>query len=286
MKQKKTELINWNEYLFRCSSLSNITATGRGAEITAKQKEELAMLTSKIKLTEKQAQRRDELVAKMDRKPELSKGAKTYLQSLWKEETFQRPKDITNKFMLKGIEVEGETMHLVNEVLGWKYDFLTIEKMHLRKERLANDYISGEPDVISYDNNHIADIKSSWDVHTFPLFEDKVNADYYAQGQGYLWLTGLDNYELCYGVVDTPEKFINDKIRKTTWDMDYIDIPQEDEELIRRCMTFDDIEKRIRVRVFKFQRDDEYIKKIEQCVKMAREYLMELNEIITKRLKS
>ena len=76
------QLIDWTGHLFRCSSLSQITSMGRGTQITDKQRAELAQLLDKVKLTEKQATRRDELQAKLEAKPELSRGAKTYLESL------------------------------------------------------------------------------------------------------------------------------------------------------------------------------------------------------------
>lgn len=280
--ENKIELIDWSGWLFRCHALSHITATGRGTEITAKQKEELATLLAKIKLTVKQAERRDVLTAKLNAKPELSKGAKTYLEDLWVQETYKRPKDINSKYMSKGLDVESESLHLANGVLGWDYSFKEIEEMEERKMRLQNEYLTGEPDVhqipASKHGPHLADIKSSWDVHTFPLFKGDIDPSYYAQGQGYMYITGIDEYELVYCLVDTPEQYILDEIRRQEWASGFIEIPQEHEDEIRRAMTFDDIPKEARVKRYRFKRDDEYIKKIETCVLMSREYLCELNE--------
>ena len=284
---KNIELIDWSGYLFRCSSLSHITSTGRGVEITSKQKEELAGLLVKIKLTEKQASRRDELREKMDSKPELSKGAKTFLEGIWIEETFSRPKNFGSKYTEKGTEQETESMHLANSILGWGLPQDYIEGMDFIKQRLNNEFITGEPDINAgaYGGESaglLADIKSSWDVHTFPHFKDSIDSAYYAQGQGYMMLTGKTSFELVYCLVDTPERLISDEIRRQEWANGFIEMPEDYEAEIRHSMTFDDMPAEARVKRYKFEYDEEYIKKVKECVIMAREYLFELNEKGTK----
>jgi hypothetical protein len=277
--RENVQMIDWSGHLFRCSGLSNITSTGRGAEITSKQKSELAGLLSKIKCTEIQALRRNELQEKMDAKPELSKGAKTYLEGLWVEVTFNRRKDFSSKFTSKGNEQETESMHLANRVLGWGLETDYIEGVEFIKQRENNDLITGEPDLNAgaYGSGLLADIKSSWNVHTFPHFKDDIDPAYYGQGQGYMWLCGKSKYELVYCLVDTPERLILDEIRRTEWAEGFIEIPDEHEDAIRQSMTFEDIPEEARVKRYTFERDDEYIKKIEECVKMSRAYLLDLN---------
>lgn len=284
---KSIELIDWSGHLFRCSSLSHITSTGRGVEITSKQREELSTLMDKIKLTEKQAERRDFLTDKLSAKPELSKGAKTYLEGIWIEETFSRPKNFGNKYTEKGTEQETESMHLANGVLGWGLPSDYIDGIEFMKQRLNNEFITGEPDINTGPHmgeaaGLLADIKSSWDVHTFPHFKDVIESAYYAQGQGYMWLMGKTSFELVYCLVDTPERLILDAIRRAEWAEGFIEIPEEYEKEIRQSMTFEDIPVEARVKRYKFDADDEYIKKAKECIVMAREYLFELNEKGTK----
>ena len=279
--KKSLELIDWSGYLFRCSSLSHITSTGRGVEITELQKKELARLLEKIKLTEKQALRRDELLLKMDAKPELSKGAKTYLEGLWIEETFKRPKEFQNKYTSKGLEQETESLHLANRVLDWGLDKEYIDGIEFNKNRLSNEYITGEPDLNS--DRLLADGKSSWNIHTFPHFKEDIDPSYYSQGQGYMWLSGKDSFQLVYCLVDTPERLILDEIRRQEWASGFIEIPAEMEDDIRNSMTFEDIPEWARVKVYSFEIDEEYIKKVIECVEMSRAYLTELNnKIFTK----
>jgi hypothetical protein len=274
------QLVDWTGHLFRCSSLSHITSMGRGTQITDKQREELATLLDKIKLTEIQAKRRDELQQKLEAKPELSKGAKTYLEGLWVEMTFKRPKDFTSKYTDKGTEVEHESLHMANRVLGWGLNPDVIDGLEFIKQRISNEYITGEPDVHIRPSGHnglLADAKSSWNVHTFPHFKDDIDPAYYAQGQGYMWLTGIESFQLVYCLVDTPERLINDEVRRQEWANGFIEIPEEMEEDIRWAMTFEDIPEAARVKLYRFQKDEEFISRIKESVELSREYLMELN---------
>jgi hypothetical protein len=272
------EIIDWSRHLFRCSGLSNITSTGRGVEITPKQREELAGLLERIKLTDKQAEKRDFLTAKLNAKPELSKGAKSYLESLWIEETFNRPKNFSSKYTEKGTEQETESMHLANKVLGWGLTADYIDGVEFIKQRMNNDFLTGEPDLIT--ESILVDIKSSWDVHTFPHFKDDIDSAYYSQGQGYMMLSGKTTFELVYCLVDTPDRLILDAIRRAEWSEGFIEIPEDYEKAIRESMTFEDIPESLRVKRYTFERDEEYINKVKECVIMAREYLTELNNRI------
>jgi hypothetical protein len=249
---------------------------GRGTQITDKQRAELAQLLDKVKLTEKQAIRRDELQAKLEAKPELSRGAKTYLEGLWVEMTFKREKNFKSKYTDKGTEVEHETLHMANRVLDWGLDPEQIDGMEFIKKRLNNEFITGEPDV--HMSPLLADGKSSWDIHTFPHFKEDIDPAYFAQGQGYMMLTGEKDFQLVYGLVDTPERLINDEVRRQEWSNGFIEIPLEMENDIRWSMTFEDIPERARVKRYTFQRDEEFISRIKECVELSREYLMELND--------
>jgi hypothetical protein len=269
-------MIDWNEHKFRCSALGNITALGRGVTITDKQTERLNELLSKVKLTDKQAIERDSLVAKRDAPPELSQGAKTYLQKLWVEKTFGRYKEINTKYMTKGTEEEHTAILMANRVLGWGLDEGYILGLEFEKKRMTNEWISGETDLDA--DEVLADVKCPWDIHTFPYFGQDIPSDsYYWQGQGYMMLTGHTSFELVYCLVDTPERLIQDEIRRVEWQNNYIEIPAEHEEAIRNEMTFSDIPEEQRIRRWKFNRDWDAFNRIIECVKLSRKYLTELN---------
>lgn len=270
--------INWDTQLIRCSALGSITSVGRGAVITDKQRDELDKLLAKIKLTEVQAKRRDELIAKRDAKPDLSQGAKSWLKQLFVEVAFGRYKDIDTKYTRKGTEQEHVGIAMANRVLGWGLQDDYLNGLEFTKRRYKNEWISGEMDL-----NHpvvLADVKCPWDIHTFPFFDAEVpTKDYDWQLQGYMMLTGQDEAQLVYTLVDTPEQMILDAMRRKEWQRGDIELPEEIADQIRREMTFGDIPEEYRVKRWIIKRDEQKIERIKMCVEMAREYLWELTEL-------
>jgi hypothetical protein len=267
--------IDWGTFVFRCSELGHITSVGRGAVLTDNQRVELDDLLAKIKLTDKQAERRDVLIAKRDAPPQLSEGAKTYLKQRFLEVITGRTKYIETKFTEKGTIVEHDAICLANDVLGWELPLDYIASLEFTKQRLTNDYITGEMDV-----NHpdiLADVKAPWNIHTFPFFDTNIpTMDYYWQLQGYMMLTGHTEAELVYVLVDTPMHLINDEIRRREWKKGYIEMPDDEAESIRRELTFDDLPSRMKVRRWNVTRNDEAFQTIKQSVILAREYFREL----------
>lgn len=153
----------------------------------------------------------------------LSVGAKTYIRELAKQEIFGVDFQISSKAIEKGIEVEGDSIDLLNRVRG-----LSLTK---NTERKSNDFITGECDLFDERAKRGHDIKSSWSIQTFPLLvtdcEDKL---YEWQMRGYMALWDADEWEVNYCLVDTPDRLIGfeqtelhyvstmpEHIRVTTW---------------------------------------------------------------------
>ena len=144
------------------------------------------------------------------------------------------------------------------------------------KERKSNEFITGEPDNTQ---GKIRDIKSSWSLSTFPMHDDRLtNIDYWWQLQGYMELFDLEESELIYCLVDTPEELINDEMRRTGWKLGFTaDIPDDLEAEIRSNMTFSDIPAPLRVKVFKVERDRLAMRQLEEQVIRCRTYLNNLS---------
>ncbi|MFC3338774.1 hypothetical protein [Paracandidimonas soli] len=160
------------DYKFRCSSIGKLMASPTAAAIKA-----------------------GEI---------LSVGAKTYIRELAKQEIFGVDFEFSNKYTEKGIEVESESIALLNRVRG-----LALEK---NQERKANDYITGECDLFDVGNRRGHDLKSSWSLETFPAWTvDAINGTYEWQMRGYMWLWDADEWEVNYALVDTPERLIRDE---------------------------------------------------------------------------
>lgn len=199
-----------------------------------------------------------------NKKDKLSETAKTYLREVFIKEMFDREKEISNKYLEKGIYVEEESLTLVSN----KLDKLLIKN----QQELSNEYIKGTPDVIS---NVIIDIKSSWDIYTFFKADGK-NFDYYCQLQGYMWLTGLTAAQLAYCLTSAPEHLIVDEKRRAMYSsgldesmLEWTEI----EDKIDKNMRFDDIDSNKRVKIFDFEYSEEFIGSLIEKVHYGRDYL-------------
>lgn len=236
----------------------------------------------------------------------LSEGCKTYLEKLHREELFGRSEEIKSKYLDKGIQNEEKSFTL--------YSNLTKDYSGSYKNTITfeNDFIKGTPDNCK---DKILDIKSSWSLSSFPLYETKIeNKLYIAQLQGYMALTGLDTAKLVYCLTDTPTKLINDELRRLDWKLDIMDtdgnIRENSIELVVELLknmifsenglkdfceenpavklewftNFKEIPLQFRVKIFNLIKDDSMIEMIYSKVKKAREYMNELSLILANQL--
>jgi hypothetical protein len=119
--------------------------------------------------------------AEMKLLPNLSQGCKTHLRQKMIEVKFKRYQDVDNKYMTKGRELEEEAITF--------YSILKGKVFENNKERVTNDYFSGEIDIAWKDEGkvtRITDIKNSYNVHTFFKNEEDIKKQNYYQGIGYL----------------------------------------------------------------------------------------------------
>lgn len=138
-----------------------------------------------------------------DKNEKLSVGAKTYLEKMAKEFVYGFSEVITSKYMDKGIIVEPASIALYNEV-----HFTDYQK---NVERKNNDWLTGECDIFT--GSKVIDVKSSWSLPTFPstkaLAEKSAKeAGYDWQGRAYLMLWEVEDFEVAYCMVSTPDELI------------------------------------------------------------------------------
>lgn len=226
--------------------------------LTAKQNEQLEELLDKIKLTEKQAEKRDELIAKRDAPAELSAGAKTLVEECVDRKVYRYENNFSSPITEKGWAVEVDSIELYNDVFGTKY-----KKLEKGDQYYHIEYgiIGGHPDIVDCERRRVIDIKSSWTKKTFPKTSEK------AYDLGYQWQVKLYLYmlskitgeewrhgEVAHVLVSTPETI------KPEWESEslhYVD---------------DFIDKRLCVTVVPVELTDDDILKIERRVKAAKEY--------------
>ena len=202
----------------------------------------------------------------------LSQTSKSYIEDLFNELEFGYRKEFSSRYTDKGLEMEDEAIQFASEQFDWEF-------VVKNTERFTNDYITGEPDINT--DSLLADIKCSWSLDTYPMFEaDLKNKDYYWQLQGYMWLTGKTEAELVYCLMNTPLQIVEDEVRRAHWKAGLID---EDIDLRHEVQTkhnYDNIPSKLRVKRYIVERDEKAIEKIIEKVEIAREYYKMLKGLI------
>ena len=261
------------EFKIRASAVSEIMGGATG--LTEVQKAKLTELqtrkadSSAKPLTPNMENELSELIYKRNN-PELPQGAKTYLKSWLKRELYHRDAQWKNIVIEKGLQVENDGIELVSEVYG----LFNVEK---NDEYFENEYMQGSPDVIH--DGVIRDIKSSWDLQSFPMFEDKIpDNGYWWQLQQYMILTKHKQASLDYVLIDTPQALIEQDLKKLYYQSGgkAEDWTPETYEQMYPNYRFDDIPTEKRVKSFTFELDTSIEDKIIERVKLCREYLKKL----------
>lgn len=249
-------------------------------------------------LTTNQLETLGDLLKKKNAKCQLSDGAKTYLEELVWEDLTGRSKNISAKYLDKGIMCEQESFDLYCDVTQTMFE--------KNKERRTNGFFTGEPDNVQ--DGIIRDIKSSWEYNTFPLREKEItNKMYEWQLDAYMDLWGFESAQLIYCLVDTPFNLIEDEIRRLDWKTNILDtsgVVRENcidlvvetvsnhlysfDSLEKFCQqstildidwfagSFKEIPKEVRVKVFDYERDEKRILQAQEMVLLAREYMNEI----------
>lgn len=240
--------MQYNNYLFRCSSLSKITGQCKEA-ITSLQLATIAKYEAKAgDLTSKQKSEFTKLKNKRDKKLDfdLSVGAKNYCRLLVKKEVLNFTKNISSAAMEKGTICEDDSIEL--------YNWLHLTDYKKNEISLSNEWIKGTCDV-HVKGAKIQDFKTSKDKSTFPMLSDEIEVGGYQwQGDGYMFLYGEQKFELVYCLVQTPDELIPD------W---------EDYEL----HDVEDIEGELRVTTLMFDRCEEREALIKHKVIECRKYM-------------
>jgi hypothetical protein len=197
----------------------------------------------------------------------LSESTKTYLRDIFIKEVYGRTQEKTSKYLEKGIYVEEDSLTLMgNHFEG--------ELMLKNKATFENSFIKGTPDFLS--KKKVRDAKSSWSIWTFAA-ADGSNKNYFWQLQGYMWLTKRKEAELVYCLVDTPDHMIDDEKRKIGWKGGMLELPEDVEAEIENNCRYSDIPESERVKVFKFEFDQEAINSLKSRIREARKYLATLS---------
>jgi hypothetical protein len=231
----------------------------------------------------------------------LSETTKSALLEVYVQQKYKRYKEISNKYIEKGLAVENDAIDM------WRRERKQI--VFKNEQKFRNQFVVGTPDLLVIDDNdkclNVPDIKSSWDIHTF--IDAKVNdlsKDYFWQGQAYMWLTGAPIATFCFVLVNAPLQMINDEKYRLARRMNLIDAQSDPifiqkAKNIERAMIYDmqqflndypdanletdlsewvydiPVQERIHEKVVEF--DADAIAKLQERIPMWREYLNTLN---------
>jgi hypothetical protein len=145
----------------------------------------------------------------------LGQTAKSYIIQKAKEDFFEYKTELTNKYVMKGIHQEQDSIDLLNAV--------RFENYKKYEHRAENEWLTGSCDIITEDL--IIDIKTSWSLETFPAtsYELKDLSEYEWQGRAYMWLYDRPRFELCYVMVSTADDILSDYDSYAIHKVDHID---------------------------------------------------------------
>lgn len=210
--------INFDDFKVRCSAIRKALANSQSNPVlTEKQSLRLIELEEKLQKTGEITQKQQEELAELKVKQEngkkiiLSDGYIDYLMESYAWET------------QKMISVDRESLDLMQLKKGkvGENDALLllslVSKMFYKshKERISNDYISGEIDAYTgehiYAATLISDIKNAWD---YPIFLKKLHKPIEIgnkeQVQGYMDISNAPEGEIANTLINAPHDIIEE----------------------------------------------------------------------------
>jgi hypothetical protein len=203
----------------------------------------------------------------------LGKTAQTYCQTWLKEKLYDTKKEFSNKYTEKGIRKEKKSLDLINTHLGM---------FGLKNElSYSDEFFTGTPDAVYKSENLVLDVKTSWDVFTFPLFETEIpTKDYYFQLQVYMHLTGIKISMLAYALMPHTQDSINDMVRKYSYNHTEDETMQYYSELNDYNAMIERKPLELRVKTFNIDYDAKAISFLKSQVEKCRNYISLLQKNI------
>lgn len=228
-----------------------------------------AQYTAKLETTNENIKELRSLVDQGIEK-ELSETCKSRCIHEWIKHTTGRTKEIHTKYFDKGILMEKKAIMMISKLDGDFYD--------KNEEKFENEFLEGTPDVVHHEN--VKDTKCSWDIFNFFKTKfSKLDKGYILQLQCYIELLrklypNLEDAELCYCLMNTPEHLIAKAIRDAEWRTgEQVMLSPEEYAQIQKNHTFDDFKDEDRVIRFSIKRDPDVIAAIYKRVIECRQYI-------------
>jgi hypothetical protein len=197
----------------------------------------------------------------------MGETAKSYCELWLKEQLYGRKKEITSKYMDKGLIMEDNSIDFISGKMNLGF-------LIKNETFFENDFMTGTPDLILPE--FVIDVKNSWDCFTFPLFDkENENKDYWWQLQSYMILTQRNASKLIYVLSDTPVNLIE----KEAYFYAKNNGLNFDRELFLKFeekMTYSGIDDNLKLKVFEIAKDLEAEQMIINRVNQCRDYILNL----------
>jgi len=255
-------------------------------QITDKQLDELNGYIAREKdpeakpLTANMIKKKEELIAKRDAPPALSKGAKSAVEEIYVEQKFSFRKQIDSKYIQKGHAMENKAIDLI-------CDFFGIEGVQKNETHYSNDYIQGTPDAIKrlgMGHGFQFDIKNVYYPDKLDSFKPNEGLDqiYEKQGKGYNWMLGFDTGFVVKILQNLPEEMMEIEVKKLwkeagrAW---FEEIPKTFRDEVAEFFNFEKLPLEDRIRIFRIDTTEQDKQEIKDAVILSREHFATLDEV-------
>lgn len=253
---------------FRASAVGNLLVGGNA--ITEKQLARLKELEdrhttpSAKPLTDKMQEELDELIAKRDGEFVFGATAMSYISSVWLKNEFNYEEPVVTPEMLKGLLCEDEAIGVLSRQLPGGFRVKN-------EDTFEDDWFTGTPDVI--EDDVVNDLKCPWSLRTF-VEAQKPDPLYYAQGQVYMALTNRKRFRVVYVLVPTPFELVEEERKRFYFKFNcdesnpaYLKAVEQ-VDAMHNAVSLIPEEKRIKV--FEFERNEQYLETLRLRVEQAR----------------
>ena len=253
---------------FRASSVGNLLVGGNA--ITSKQLARLEELEARSTtpsakpLTANMQQELEELWLKRDGEFVFGATAMSYIRSVWLRNEFNYEEPIVSHEMIKGIQCEDEAIGVLSRQVPGGFRVKN-------EDSFADDWFTGTPDVIL--DEVVEDTKVSWTLRTF-IETQKPDPIYYAQGQVYMALTGRKRFRVVYVLVPTPFEIVEEEKKRFFFKFN---CDEQNPHYLKAIEQVDAMHNAVnlisesqRIRVFEFDRNEQYLETLRLRVEQAR----------------
>lgn len=250
------------DLIFRSYNFGELMGGLKKSELTDKQKVTLEEYLSRVKISEKQAEERDRLIAIRDSQPELSDGGKTLVLNYFKEMVRGTSRAFVKTDVLdKGKECENMAIARICKVNGFP-PVINGNKLGLV---LKDEYGEGHPDAVINSMRIGFDAKCSFSDDSFPLFKsDLKDNNYIWQAKRYGMMSGFDKWLVCYSLENTPMPIVEREARKLWREGQNEGSPTDDFiDSVRQMHNFDHLPDWARVKTYEVittQKDKDDVK--------------------------